>query len=261
MKYRKINLVYFSATGTTSRIVSAIADATNIPERNNYNLLSCPDESISIPDDEFVIFGVPVFSGRIPAVSVERISRFTGNQTPAIIVCVYGNRDFEDALSELRDIVSANGFRIISAAAFIGQHSIFPKVANGRPDAKDLQIANEFGKKSIAYCLNKESKGEQMTLSIRGNKIYRAIKSIPLKPKTSKKCHACGICAQQCPSNAIDPDKPHKIDKDLCISCAHCIAVCPQNARYFGGLLYKFASGQFSKKYAQRQEPYIAEYV
>ena len=62
-----------------------------------------------------------------------------GNNTPAVAVCVYGNRDYDDALLEIKDTLNGNGFRTFAAGAFIGRHCIFPKVAEGRPDASDLE--------------------------------------------------------------------------------------------------------------------------
>lgn len=38
---------------------------------------------------------------------------------------VYENYDYEDALIELKDILEAEDFCIVSAGAFIAQHSIF----------------------------------------------------------------------------------------------------------------------------------------
>ena len=61
----------------------------------------------------------------------------------------YGNRDYEDALVELRDETTCLGFTPLAAGAFIGEHSYSRPgmpVAEGRPDANDLQIAEQFGK-------------------------------------------------------------------------------------------------------------------
>ena len=70
------------------------------------------------------------------------------HETPAGIVVVYGNRAYEDALLELRDLVIEQGFIPIAAAAFIGEHSYSTEatpIAHGRPDALDLARAQEFG--------------------------------------------------------------------------------------------------------------------
>ena len=44
-------------------------------------------------------------------------------------------------------------------------------------------------------------------------------------------CNQCGICADNCPTNAIIRlDSGYKIDADLCINCGICISVCPRDA-------------------------------
>ena len=71
--------------------------------------------------------------------AMERIRMFKGNATPVIPVVVYGNRDYEDALKELSDALSAQGFVPVSAGAFIGEHSYSRKdmpIAAGRPDKR-----------------------------------------------------------------------------------------------------------------------------
>lgn len=254
MKFTKINLIYFSATGTTAKIVSAIAEGMGIKDQTTYKIINSPKDTVSIPSDEPVIFGVPVFSGRVPEIAKIALDKIKGNNTPAVIVCVYGNREFDDALLELNDIVCHNGFKPISAAAFVAQHSIFPTVAYGRPDTDDLQMAGDFGRRSIELLTSAAS----TKLHIQGNNPYREIKKIPLTPKTSKsKCNQCGVCAKECPVQAIDKQTPSMTDKQRCIVCAHCIFVCPQEAKHFGGVIYSIAKSGFEKKNTEPKAPYI----
>lgn len=65
------------------------------------------------------------------------LAHLKGHGNPAIAVAVYGNRDYDDALVELQDLLEENGFCVIAGAAFVAQHSIFTKVAAGRPDEDD----------------------------------------------------------------------------------------------------------------------------
>lgn len=258
MEYNRINSICFSATGTTSAIVSAICEGIGTTEVRRNDLLKTNLPEMVIPDNEIAVFGVPVYSGRVPEIAVDKLKKFKGSHTPAIIVCVYGNRDFDDALLELRDIVESNGFIVISAGAFIAQHSIFPQVGKDRPDADDLGNARIFGERSKGLLQDKENLLSLPDIMIKGNFPYREVKPVPLTPETNKHCNACGLCVKECPVGAIDHKNPKKTDKKLCISCAHCISLCPRKAKHFGGILYWLASKKFISKYATRRDPYMA---
>ena len=67
--------------------------------------------------DDLVLFGVPVYGGRIPSPAVQTLRRMQGSRTPAVLVAAYGNRAYDDALLELADIAAANA-RYIGAFSF-----------------------------------------------------------------------------------------------------------------------------------------------
>lgn len=253
MKITALHLIYFSATGTTEKISDAIARGTGVAKVTKHHLLSVDIDSVAISNDELAIFAVPVYSGRVPALVAEQIRKFHADSAPAIIAVVYGNREFDDALLELRDIVTESGFDVISAGAFVAQHSIFPAVGRSRPDESDIVTAFDFGKKSTERVT---AKGTSI-IEVIGNNPYRKVASIPLRPKGSSDCNGCGICVKRCPTGAISLDAPRKTDKKRCISCARCIALCPQQARRFGGLLYTIVSKKFVKNFSEPKSPYI----
>lgn len=257
MKHDKLSLVYFSATSTTRKVLRYIAEGINIKDVTEYNITNGQEEVITFKEDELVIFGTPVFSGRVPEIAVDSLKKFKGTGTPAIVVCVYGNRDFEDALLELQTIAIDQLFEVFAAGAFIAQHSIFPQTGQGRPDLSDKATATEFGTKAFELLESTEDIKTITPIGVTGNYPYRETLRIPLTPRTSKKCNLCGSCTRQCPMQAIEPENPRTLDKERCISCAHCIAICPQKAKHFGGLLYFLASIKFKKTYANRQEPYL----
>jgi hypothetical protein len=70
-------------------------------------------------------------------------------ETPAVVVVVYGNRAYEDALLELRDTAREADFAPVAGAVFVGGHSFSTEatpIARGRPDSEDLKRANGIGK-------------------------------------------------------------------------------------------------------------------
>ena len=153
MKYSNIHLIYFSPTHTSAKIVYAIAEgmgATSMSESD----VTC--ESLDMEeyiDDELTIIAAPVYGGRVAETAMERFRMFrSAHHAPVVPVVLYGNRDYEDALKELCDLVSEQGFVPVAAGAFIGEHSFSRKgmpIAEGRPDESDLNQATEFGKKII----------------------------------------------------------------------------------------------------------------
>jgi len=248
-------LVYFSATYTTKKVTRLIAEQIGGKVMEYDITQNSPNKDVLSDSENLLIVGMPVYAGRIPASALLALHKFKGSGTPAIIVCVYGNRDYDDALLELKDIVETNGFKVISAGAFIAQHAIFPDVAMNRPDEKDIKLIKQFADKSKEILQGVASIGLLHEINVKGNKPYKVPGKIPLHPKGNKKCNECGTCVKLCPVQAIPADNPRKTDTKKCIICSRCIVVCPQKSRHFGGLLYKLAGKKFIKTCSVRKEP------
>src|SRR3990172_6317137 len=150
MNINSAKLIYFSPTQTTRKIIEGIARGIRIGTVEHVDLTP-PDarmRKLAEMHDELAIIGSPVYSGRLPTDAVSRLRRLKGNDAPAVIVVVYGNRAYEDALSELRDLAIEAGLKPVAAGAFIGEHSYSTDatpIAVRRPDAEDLIKAKEFG--------------------------------------------------------------------------------------------------------------------
>lgn len=245
----KVTTLYFSATYTTKRVVEAVAAGLS-DEVVSYDITNdTATDTVTIPREELLVVGVPVYAGRVPAMAVERLRRFKGDSTPAVVVAVYGNRHYDDAVLELHDIMTACGFRTLSAGAFIAQHSIFPKVGAARPDAEDMADIRRFAEKSLSVLAT-----DFGAIEIPGNRSYKVPGGIPIWPTASRKCNGCGACAKLCPTGAIDPAAPKGVNKEKCIKCGRCIVVCPTKARRFYGIKYSLAAARFNTAFAARRE-------
>lgn len=164
---------------------------------------------------------------------------------------VYGNRDYDDALLELTDILSDADFDVIGAGAFIGQHSIFPKVASSRPDNIDMRVLGNFANECHRV-IDTVKRGE---LKIKGNRPYKKAAGVPLHPSGDPEvCNRCGKCVEKCPADAIKADEPYKTDGRICISCGRCINVCPKHTRRYSGLKYKLIGSIFTAAFSKRRE-------
>ncbi len=229
---QQLHLLYFSATGTTARVVKAIAEGMNTRGRE-YDL-TMPffrARDISYGENDVVIVGVPVYGGRLPGFLADYLARVKGHNTPAVFVVVYGNRNYDDALLELKKIMEPNGFIGTAGAAFIGEHSYTSKVATGRPDNADLKAAREFGAKIIAKLASLNNVLDAPALNVKGNFPYRdRPPKLSVIPQINSICTRCGICAEQCPMQAINWNNVNDIDADKCIQCCSCVKRCPVGA-------------------------------
>ena len=59
-----------------------------------------------------------------------KISFLKGNGARAVLLVVYGNREYEDTLLELSDVMEAAGFSPVAAVAAVAEHSIMHQFLN-----------------------------------------------------------------------------------------------------------------------------------
>lgn len=244
------NLV-FSPTGGTQKVAAALTGALD-GEVTRVDLTDSKQNfrTILLTQEDVAFISVPSYGGRVPAVAVERLTMLSGQGARAVLVCVYGNRAYEDTLVELEDAAKRAGFRVIAAVAAVAEHSIARQFATGRPDAQDVKQLSDFARQIQA----KLSAGDSTEPSIPGNRPYKKAGGTGIVPTPTKACTRCGICAAKCPVQAIDKENPKKVDKKACISCMRCISVCPHSARKVNPVMLSAASLMLKKVCSERKD-------
>lgn len=264
--------LYFSPTGTTRRIAAAIArgiaDTAPIAETD---LTHTPAPARTLGPETVAILAAPVYGGHIPPVVLERLEALRGNDTPAVIVAVYGNRAFDHAVAELADFAAQHGFRPIAAAAFVGEHSYSTPdtpIAAGRPDAEDLAAAAAFGER-IREKLRRDDlrvvdvrrlhsprtpllslmRFIGFVLAYRRQQRKNPVVRIPVVD--ADRCTRCGRCASLCPTQAIAPGNETHTDPTRCLRCCACVKGCPTAARSYAT---PFAA-VLARNFSQRKPP------
>ncbi|WP_299526262.1 4Fe-4S binding protein [uncultured Methanobrevibacter sp.] len=250
--FTKIAKIYFSPSNTTRKIVDEIANKFE-GTQEEYNLLSKSSENISKEFDKntLVIVGMPIFAGRLPKTSRDKLTNFKGENNPTIAIVNYGNANIGDALLELNELLKENEFNIIGTGATISQHSIITDIATGRPDNKDLDKLYKF----IEQCKDKLKSEKFNNITVPGNKPYCEYKKVPLTPTCDESsCIFCYECVSSCPEGAIPDMDPTETSPDLCSACTACIFACPEDARYFTGELFESMKTKFLNNFSKRKE-------
>jgi len=207
-----LKLVTFSPTGNSKKVAEAIAKGIQAPiERLDLTPPTAKTQDYEEFHDELAIITSPVYVGRVPYEVAFRLRRLKANNTPAVLVAMYGNRAYEDTLIELSDIVSEVGFKPIAACAFIGEHSWSTSempVAHGRPDVGDLAKAEAFGKKIQKKFVGVTDIEGLSPVKVPGANPYtlapRHEPGALMSPRTDEElCSKCGTCAGVCPTAAV----------------------------------------------------------
>ena len=268
MERKKVWAVYFSATDTTKKTVLTIADeAARLlgAEREDYDftLPGMRENGFAAGKDDLVIFGTPVYAGRVPNVLLKYLATIQGNGALAVPVVLFGNRNFDDGLIELRDILENTGFHTVAAAAFVGEHSFSKTLATGRPDADDMKEALAFAGK-VAEKVKGLPEGEApapvevegVPHPYRGYYQPRDRKGVSIdirkvKSLVSDACDDCKICADVCPMGSISHENVREYT-GICIKCGACIKKCPKQARYYEDEGYLYHQHELEEGYTRR---------
>ena len=238
--------IIFSPTGGTEKVADIICSSW----KNNVVKIDLSDpkadfSGCAINKEDQVLIAMPSYGGRAPAVAIERLKKIAGNGARCTLVCAYGNRSYEDTLAEMEDAAKECGFQVVAAVAAIAQHSIIPQYAANRPDASD--------EKQLAEFAGQIADRTAVVTSVPGNRPYKKAGGGGLVPKPSKDCVKCGICAKNCPVQAID-SVSFTADSKKCIGCMRCVKQCPHHARKVNGAMVSIAAMAIKKACSVRKE-------
>lgn len=216
--------IYWSPTYSSYKVGTRIVKQLS-KERNELDL--CQYQSSVTIENGLCVFAMPCYGGRIPQVALQRLQHIRGIHSLAIICVTFGNRDFEDALLELKDSVENLGFDVVGACAIVTEHNIMHVYGTGRPDEQDFLNIDHF----VREVKMKIKTHEQRYLELPGQRPYKVWHAhiVPIVFEESQ-CVQCGLCASQCPMNAISKET-FKTNMDLCINCMRCISICPKHCK------------------------------
>lgn len=269
MEIRRIWAAWFSGTGTTEKVVRALAEQLSkhlgVPlEELNWTSPAVRREERCFAPGDLVVWGVPTYAGRVPNVLLPYLTeKLRGGGALAVPVVLFGNRNFDDALIELRDILEKDGFHTAAAAAFVGEHAFSRTLGQGRPDDNDMALLASFAKKAAEKIASLQETPRPVEVAGQSplrpyytprDRAGTPINILKVKPKTDMaKCTRCGLCASLCPMGSIDKDDPALVT-GICIKCCACVKKCPAGAKYYDDPGYLYHQHELEEGYARRAE-------
>ena len=267
MEIKRVVAAYFSGTGTTKktvlRIAREIGKALQIPvEDAPFTLPQVRQQEMRFGPADLVIVGTPTYAGRVPNVLLPYLKeKLAGGDALAVPVVLFGNRNYDDSLMELRNILEADGFHTVAGAAFVGEHSFSATLGAGRPDKEDEELMDSFAYRIVGK-VRALSAAPSAPVTVGGEDPVRPyytprdrnsnpINILKVKPKTDlAKCDRCGWCAANCPMGSIDPADPANVT-GICIKCCACVKGCHAGAKYYDDAGYLYHKSELEEIYAR----------
>lgn len=254
MKINKVACIWFSPTHGSRRVARAVAEG--LAHRAACAVETLDATRTALPARSFgagvaAVVAVPVYGDAAAPIALERLAALRAERAPALAVVTYGNRSFGHAAHDLARALAAQGFDVVGAGAFVGEHSYSSPatpIAPGRPDAADLAQARSWGDAAARRLLEGRAAAVDATRlphpadapeALQGFAAFvgdyaRRQKEHPVRiaaTADADRCTGCGACAEACPVGAIPAGEPASTLAESCIKCAACVKVCPAGAR------------------------------
>lgn len=269
MKINRVIAVYFSPTGATKKVTEEIARsaahelAVPFPVYD-LTLPAGRKDTLRFDRHDLVVFGTPVYAGRVPNKFLPEIRRiFSGNDALAVPVVTFGNRSYDNALIELRNEMESKGFHTIAGGAFVAEHAFSKSLAEGRPDPEDMEMIRSFGKDIADKVAGLEELPDPV--EVKGTEpippYYQPLGTdgkpavfLKAKPKITEECIKCWKCLHVCPMGSITNDDDVWKVEGICIKCQACIKACPAGVVYFDDPAFLSHVAMLELNYRRRVE-------
>ncbi len=247
-----IAIIYFSATGNTAKVASAISETLKRYEDVNteeFDVTKYSSREGEINFDRFdaFFFGFPVYALRAPTIMRNWLKNLkNGRGRKASAFFTYGTVETGIAHHNMKEILDNLNFQIVSSGEFVASHTYNRAgwdLGKDRPNEDDLNVAKEFAEKT--YIRFKDPNEVKIQLDdsklTNFNKTFvkrhaRLEASQQIRPKNPSRngqsCSMCMKCEEECPADAMDADSG-EVDPAKCVACLRCVDICPDKVLKF----------------------------
>lgn len=252
-KDSRIFVVYFSPAGTTRHVAEVIGAQFQLlgAKTKKFNLVEQKkladliSKEIQQSKDHVCLFvGSPVYASHAVPPVMQFISELSGiSGAFAVPFVTWGGASSGIALFEMGRELIHKGYTVIGAAKVLAVHSLMWPLDNplgkGRPNIDDDRIIQALVSKThkqlsidnpkgislskLAY-QSKEHQAEMEQASLEVAKAH-----MPIREVDKDLCVQCQTCAAVCPTNAVT-FSPTPAFGESCVLCFSCMKNCPEEA-------------------------------
>lgn len=236
-------ILYFSATGNSKYVAERLAEATADKAVSIRDLINEDNYIINLAKDEKLGIVSPVYCWALPENVGKFINKCTFNceDTPyTYFVATYGMNTGTARVNlkvdlKARKIKLNANYGVVMVNTFIPLYDVNDAKENAKIEAKSEKTIDE-----IATKINNKEEGEFIKdtaapLAAKISLAYYEKARQTSKFSVNEKCTGCGLCAEQCPEEAIQmvEGKP-EWKQAKCLLCLGCYHRCPAYAVQYG---------------------------
>ena len=246
-------VVYCSPAGSTRQVAQVIVATlkdSGIPcvaaDIGSETGRAAADRAVAGMGESTCLFvGSPVYANHaVPPIDAFIANLPSGTQAAAVPFVTWGGASSGLALHDMGQALLNKGLRLMGAAKVLGLHSMMWRSENpmgeGRPNEEDDRKIRELVE-AVIQRLTAGSSAKTMPLEdlayqpaefreeLAAANLEKAKGHMPQRTVHEDRCTECGVCAEVCPTDAIELS-PFPKFTERCIFCFNCVRECPEDA-------------------------------